>query len=222
MHRRMAPTTSKESDTDAARPRAVLLLGPTASGKTPLGDALEARGLWGRACVHFDFGRVLRACALGEGGWDVTRRERGLVASLLEAGALLEDEHFPIAEKLFRVFSAQRRVGSGALMVLNGLPRHVGQAERMERLVRMLAVVHLRCPEETVFARIRRDAGGDRAARDDDDADRVGRKLAVFRERTEPLLAYYRERGVPLIPLEVGPETTAEAMRAELERHAPT
>ncbi|MCX7427258.1 MAG: hypothetical protein NTW96_16720 [Planctomycetia bacterium] len=39
---------------------AMLLLGPTGSGKTPLGDLLERRGLGGRRCVHFDFGAHLR------------------------------------------------------------------------------------------------------------------------------------------------------------------
>jgi hypothetical protein len=40
---------------------ALLLLGPTGAGKTPLGDWLEAHGLWGRPCHHFDFGANLRA-----------------------------------------------------------------------------------------------------------------------------------------------------------------
>ncbi len=237
MHRHMMASAAKQRD-GGGRRAAVLLHGPTASGKTPLGDALEAAGLWGRVCVHFDFGRVLRACARGEGGADVTARDRALVRRMLRTDALLEDEHFPLAERLFRAFLARSAVSSpghravgktahralrgGAAapttVILNGLPRHVGQAGRMAALVRMLAVVHLRCPEETVFARVRRNSGGDRAGRDDDDARRVGHKLAVFRRRTEPLLAYYGARGVRIIPLEVGAETTAEAMRTELER----
>ena len=41
--------------------RAALLLGPTGSGKTPLGDIIAQRGLWGANCRHFDFGANLRA-----------------------------------------------------------------------------------------------------------------------------------------------------------------
>jgi adenylate kinase family enzyme len=41
-------------------PKAILLLGPTGSGKTPLGQVLEERGLWGHTCMHFDFGANLR------------------------------------------------------------------------------------------------------------------------------------------------------------------
>ena len=45
----------------------ILLLGPTGSGKTPLGDRLQIRDLWGRRCHHFDFGVRLRDVAYGIG-----------------------------------------------------------------------------------------------------------------------------------------------------------
>jgi len=228
MHRHMTAPADKQRDGDGTRPEAVLLVGPSGSGKTPLGDALQAGGLWGRACAHFDFGRTLRACARGEGGVSLTPAEEALVRRMLRTDALLPDEHFPLAERLFRAFLEAHRAAAdtpngkaGALVVLNGLPRHVGQAARMDGLVRMRAVVDLRCPEEIVLARLRRDTGGDRDGRDDDAPARLRRKLAVFREQTEPLLATYRERGVRVIPLDVGAATTAEAMRTELERHPP-
>ncbi|MDW7761659.1 MAG: hypothetical protein SCM96_13625 [Acidobacteriota bacterium] len=44
---------------------AVLILGPTGSGKTPLGRELETRGHAGRRCRHFDFGAEMRALAGG-------------------------------------------------------------------------------------------------------------------------------------------------------------
>jgi adenylate kinase family enzyme len=217
----MAATASEQPGGGPRRPEAVLLVGPTASGKTPLGDLLQARGLWGRACVHFDFGRVLRACVLGVGDWGLAPDDCALLAAMLQRGVLLENEHFHLAERLLLAFLSRRPLDDAALVVLNGLPRHVGQAEQMPRFVRMRAVVHLVCPEEAVFARIRRNAGGDRAERDDDGHDRVREKLALFRERTKPLLAHYREQGVPLIPVEVGPATAAEAMREALEAHGP-
>ena len=42
------------------RPSAILLLGPTGSGKTPLGELMERRGFGGRRCRHFDLGDRLR------------------------------------------------------------------------------------------------------------------------------------------------------------------
>jgi len=223
MHSLMASPDRDQPDAAgppaASRPEAVLLVGPTAAGKTPLGDALQARGLWGRACRHFDFGRVVRACAVGEGHWGLAPGLCAVLASLVRQDALLEDAHWPIAERLFGAFLARSQVDRDTLIVLNGLPRHRGQAERMDRLVRMRAVVHLACSEETVLARTRDDPGGDRAERDDDAPARVRRKLAVYRDRTEPLLAHYAGRGVPVIVVDVAPDATAEAMRNELERH---
>lgn len=45
---------------------AVLLLGPTGAGKTPLGRICAQRGLWGRSCTHVDFGACLRRAAAGD------------------------------------------------------------------------------------------------------------------------------------------------------------
>jgi len=214
----MTMPADESRDAGADRPEALLLVGPTGAGKTPLGEALQARGLWGRACAHFDFGRTLRACVRGEAPVEVSARQCALVQRMLETDALLADEDFPLAERLVRAFLKARGTNADTLIVLNGLPRHGGQAARMARLVRVLAVVQLRCTEPTVLARVRRDAGGDRRGRSDDAPARLRRKLDVYRERTEPLLDYYRDRGVGVIPLDVGTETTAEAMRDALER----
>ena len=65
-------------------------------------------------------------------------------------------------------------------ILLNGLPRHIGQATAMEAVLEIRAVIHLRCSPETVFARIDADTGGDRAGRVDDDLEAVAEKLAIF------------------------------------------
>ena len=185
----------------------LLLLGPTGAGKTPLGDYLERHGLWGRCCHHFDFGAQLRAVASGRSGVKLTGPEREVVLASLHSGTLLEEEHFPIARKILEHFLGERVDPPGALVVLNGLPRHRGQASALEPFLRVVAVVELACGVETVQERLRRDPAGDRDGRTDDTAEEVAARLQIYRERTRPLLDWYRERGIPIIEVKVGAET---------------
>ena len=200
------------------RPKAILLLGPTGSGKTPLGEALERHGLSGVKCRHFDFGERLRLVAAGGAagaGW--ARDEVELVRGLLERGALLEDEHFHLARRLLDGFVRERRAGPDGLIVLNGLPRHAGQARDLEGLIGMELVVRLRCTVETILDRIETDAGGDRAGRSDDDAAAVTDRFEAFGKRTEPLVEHYRAAGIPVEELEVRPGSSAEDLLTALE-----
>ena len=197
---------------------ALLLIGPTGAGKTPLGTLLEARGLWGRRCLHFDFGANLRRCALAEGPDAILAPdERAFVLKVLETNALLEDKDFPVARKILLDFCARRGVTPDDLVVLNGLPRHVGQAEAMEPLVAVRLIANLACEPETVLARIRTNAAGDRAGRTDDTLDAIRQKLMTYTHRTTHLLAYYLKRGVRVVTVPVEAETTAAEMRARLE-----
>ncbi|MEE8472981.1 MAG: nucleoside monophosphate kinase [Dehalococcoidia bacterium] len=196
--------------------KAVLVVGPTGAGKTPLGQMLQKEGLWGRACLHFDFGEALRASAAQRTG-QLTPGERDVVERSLRDGTLLEDEHFPIAGKLLADFLARRDANGDTLVVLNGLPRHIGQAGAMEAIIDMQALLSLECEPATVWERIRLNAGGDRGGRADDTPGEVERRVEVFRGRTEPLLRYYRERGVPVLPLDVGIKTTAQEIYGQLE-----
>ena len=198
------------------RHSAVLLLGPTGSGKTPLGQLLERQGLWGLRCLHFDFGHELRS-SVSE-NQVLTGPEREVVAQMLLTGALLEDEHFPIARKLLDDFILRNHADRQTLIILNGLPRHVGQALCMEKVVRMQAVISLECTPETILYRIANNSGGDRTDRVDDSLAEVTRKLELFKERTALLVDYYRSRHVGVISVEVGPVSTAAEMLAKIEK----
>jgi len=199
------------------RPRAILLLGPTGAGKTPLGEMLASRGLDGARCAHFDFGERLRRIAAGQLEVDdLAAADRAFIIEALERGALLENEHFHIAEKILRAFLAARNARAGDWIVLNGLPRHAGQADDVDRVVKVRAVVELACTPETVHARLAADTGGDRSRRIDDNPDRVRRKLEFYATRTEPLLTHYRRRGAEVIPVSVGPDTTSADMWRDL------
>lgn len=189
------------------RPDAMLLIGPTGAGKTPLGDSLARSGFARRRCVHFDFGANLRQAAAGELA-GLPAADLAVIRRVLETGALLEDHQFPIARRLLEAFLRERAVTAGDWVVLNGLPRHGGQAAGVAAVVRVRRVVHLICPADVVYARIAADSGGDRAGRLDDAPAAVRRKLALFEARTAPLLDFYAKKGVRIdrVPVTVATE----------------
>jgi adenylate kinase len=198
---------------------AILLLGPTGSGKTPVGQCLERGGLLGRRCAHFDFGANLReAVATGGESHGLDADEVAFLERVLHANVLLEDEHFPIARHILEGFCRRRGVGRDDCLILNGLPRHVGQADDVDALVDVRAVLHLECPAKIVRERIHRDSGGDRGKREDDSAREVERKLRTFSKRTMPLLDHYRDKGVLLCAFAVAVDTAPDDVVAEFER----
>ncbi len=229
-----APTARQHEPLAPACP-ALLLLGPSGSGKTPLGGLIERRGLWGRRLVHFDFGAALRAAvqtcrqrpqatagaapsnhAADCAAPSFSPAEIAYLENVLRHGLLLEDEHFHLGARLLRTFLQSRRADESTWVALNGLPRHAGQARAAAPLVDVRIVVVLDCPAETVLERIRRNVAGDRTERADDEPALVARKLAIYQQRTAPLLDWHREHGARVERLSVGPSTTAEQMWAEL------
>jgi len=194
-----------------------LLAGPTGAGKTPLGRLLEQRGLAGRRCHHFDFGAELRAVASGGREAAVLAPDDlEVVRRSLSTGTLLEDHEFPIALRILRAFVRRVEAGENDCLVLNGLPRHVGQARMMEDAVRVETVVSLEASAEAIRERILLDTGGDRLGRLDDELKAIRQKLVIFRMRTLPLIEYYENREVPVFRLAVGARTTAEEMYAAI------
>lgn len=202
--------------------KAILLLGPTGAGKTPLGDCLQQRGIWGKRCAHFDFGSQLRSAAERRASAVLTAADVALIRGVLQAGRLLEDGEFPVARAILQQFLLENCIDDKTWVVLNGLPRHTGQAEALSDVLRVVAVVELRCSAETVLTRIRSNAGGDRSGRTDDDLESVRRRLVVYEERTRPLTEYYASRGVPVLPLPVGPATQPDELVALLETKDPS
>lgn len=196
---------------------AILVVGPTGAGKTPLGEYLEASGLWGNRCAHFDFGAQLRriderdARPSGLSDDDVA-----FIGEVLRAGALLENEHFHIACDILLSFAQEKGLSAGGFLVLNGLPRHSDQARDVDSLVNVRMVVHLECSAETVRERIRLNSGGDRAGRADDSLPEIKRKLSIFQGRTLPLLTHYRARGARIERVEIGLHTTPDEIHRRL------
>jgi len=197
-----------------------LLIGPTGAGKTPLGGLLERLGAAGRRCLHFDFGAELRRVeARPEEIPELSAAERGVVLDVLRRGVLLEERHFPIARKILRRFLREKAAAGPDLLILNGWPRDLAQARVLEETAAVARVVVLEATPETIRERIRTDAAGDRAEREDDSRAEIEGKSILYAERTEPLIGYYAARSVPVTRIDVGPETTAEDLFRNLLRN---
>ncbi|MBR3641701.1 MAG: adenylate kinase [Oscillibacter sp.] len=157
--------------------------------------------------------------------------------SFMDAGKLVPDEVIIgiITERL-----AEDDCKNG--YILDGVPRTIAQAEAMEAAgIRFDAVISIEVSDETIMERMsgRRvcescgasyhvvavppkkegvcdSCGGKLVRRKDDDPETVKDRLAVYHKETEPLKAFYAERGV-LKTVENQPSveaTTAAILRA--------
>ena len=197
--------------------KAVLLLGPTGAGKTPLGDLLEKKGVNGRKCFHFDFGRNLRRAASGNFCIDLLpSADIDFIKDLLSSGALLENETFYIAEKILTAFIHTNKITENDLIIMNGLPRHIDQARDTAAMLTIQSLIVLECPPEVVHERIRSNSGGDRTRRKDDSLDEIRNKLEIYCGRTLPLLHYFETRNVPLTHIQVNVDTSPEKIISQL------
>lgn len=103
-----------------------------------------------------------------------------------------------------------------AILVLNGLPRHLDQARDMAGIVRVGAVVVLECTAEDIVERIRSNTGGDRSDRTDDGIEMVGKKLEIFYQRTLPLIDFYERAGCMVVRSTVSASSTADQVYQQL------
>ena len=191
----------------------ILLLGPTGVGKSPLGDSLANNGLFGRQCHHLDFGSELRIVVSdAAASAKYSRAEIDFIHGVLMHGILLENEQFPLVEKIFSLFLARVRFSQCDVLILNGIPRHLGQADDIAKIADIRALVVLDCPADAVFCRIRENVGGDRTERTDDNKDLIEKKLSIFHERTAPLIEHYERKGCVVYRLDIsGTMTTDQA-----------
>ncbi len=158
----------------------VVLLGAPGSGKGTQAERLAtALGV-----PAISTGEMLREAVAT--GTELGARVGGVMA----AGDLVDDG---LMAEVVAARLGQTDARGGFL--LDGYPRTPGQAETLDRLlaandVRIDAVLYLDVPEEEL---VRRALGRKRA----DDREAVIRsRLAVYREKTEPLVAHYGERGL--------------------------
>jgi len=189
---------------------AVLLLGPTGAGKSPLGDRLACSGFLGRKAHHLDFGHALRSALTEIAQSPYSFDELRIICGVLDQGLLLENEHFPLARKIIANELDRFGFRSGDMLVLNGIPRHAGQAHDMAEIATIHALVVLECSSDAVYCRLRKNTSGDRDVRHDDGVELVQKKLALFHDRTRPLIEHFRHMQSKVYRFSVDDRTTVD------------
>jgi len=198
--------------------RAWPLIGHSNSGKSPLGMWLATHSpVDSRRFFHLDFGSVLRALHKRELDLSLHREDYAYIDSIMQ-GALLDDSHFYLATAIVDWFCARHGIScTRDTLLLNGLPRHTGQAAGLkDHGIDVERVVLLECSPQTALVRKKSaDAGTgheDRSTRNDNDIATFARKIDSFNRDTRPVLEWYRLQSVPIFTIGVTPETTAQEM----------
>lgn len=207
---------------------AMVLLGHSSSGKTPVGEIL-ARTLSteDRTAAHFDFGKHLRAIHTGTETMGLAQAQRAVVTSVMN-GQLLGDNDFPIALKILNWFIRSNNLRTGRdMLVCNGLPRHCGQALGLvAQGLETGLVVHLDCTPEDAWARkVLSETGRgheNRSDRPDKAPEVFRRKVASFVCDTLPLLDWYHEHEIPVVKVAVSVQTTPRDVVDTVAKHLQT
>ena len=80
------------------------------------------------------------------------------------------------------------------LLILDGIPRNLNQAQRTEKHIQVLKVIHLVCRDENaMIQRIRQRALKENRI-DDAKEDIIRRRWDIYRTDTQPVLEHYSER----------------------------
>ena len=84
-------------------------------------------------------------------------------------------------------------------LVLDGIPRNVGQAKIMEDLIDVEKVFHLSCPNrETLFARLKKRALKDNRL-DDANEEVIKRRLETYESESKPVLNHYAKEKITVV-----------------------
>jgi adenylate kinase len=178
----------------------IVFLGPPGSGKGTQAKLVAQR----LSVPAVSTGDMLRAAVRAATPLGLKAR------AIMEAGDLVPDD---VVAGLIRERVAQSDASEG--FVLDGYPRTLAQAESLERLLAeagaaLDAVVNFVVPEAVVLKRLAHRSDG----RADDKPETVRERLRVYHDKTEPLVAFYKGRGV-LVSVDVDGEMAEVTGRIE-------
>jgi len=168
----------------------LILLGPPGAGKGT--QALRLVAKYG--IVQLSTGDMLRAAV--KAGTPVGRQVRELMAR----GGLVPD-NVVVGIVGQRIEEPDARKG----FILDGFPRTVPQAVALNRMLEtrglsLDVVIELRVDEDALVRRIESRIAEMKASREpireDDSPEVLHNRLRSYRERTAPLIAYYRHQGI--------------------------
>jgi adenylate kinase len=180
----------------------LLLLGPPGAGKGTQAKRISADyGL-----LEISTGEMLREAMTAES--ELGRR----VKPIYERGELVPDD---LVVALIRERLGQGGTNGG--FVLDGFPRTIAQAEALDVMLEEMgreleAVLEFQLGEEEAFRRLLGRA--EEQGRTDDTPDVIRRRITVYREQTEPLVAYYLGRGI-LVGIDA--DRTVDEVYAQIE-----
>jgi len=165
------------------------------------------------------------------------------IKGYVEKGLLVPDD---IANEVLKQRLATVSPEKGFL--LDGYPRTVEQADNLEKIVKIEAVILLIIPDWIIVERLstRRicrncgtvynirflkpkvegvcdKCGGPLYQRSDDTPDVIKRRLQLYEEQTQPILRHFKEMKVPFVVvhcnrLDMPPETVVEAIVKDLQK----
>jgi len=164
----------------------LMLLGPPGAGKGTQAQRLVAK----HGIVQLSTGDMLRAAAAA--GTPVGKRAK----AIMDRGELVPDDIMIdiIADRIERPDCVHG-------FILDGFPRTIAQAEALDTLLeakelKLNAVIEIAVDEEMLRSRIEGRAKETGGARADDNAATLGKRVAVYRAQTAPVVDYYRRRGM--------------------------
>jgi adenylate kinase len=162
----------------------LLIMGPPGAGK-----GTQAKELAKKCGVpHLSTGDMLRE-AIANG------TEMGVrIEPIYDAGDLVPDD---LMIDLIRERLSVPDTAEG--FILDGFPRTVAQTEALDRMLEeigreLLAVLHFQVPDELAVERLH--VRSLQEGRTDDTPEIIRHRLEVFHQRTEPVVEYYRSKGI--------------------------